>query len=162
MDKPTEQIRRDKSLVTPLRAEWLGVLSRAHSAEVEALAGSDLAGVVFDWLRRPQVGLVMVRGRAGGTGAMFNLGEITVTRCSIRLPDGSVGHGYSQGRNQRQAELAALIDALLQNDEWRPRLIERVIEPLRASENERRLQRSRKAAATKVEFFTMARGENPA
>ena len=103
---------------------------------------------------------VMVRGRAGGTGAQFNLGEMTVTRCSVRLPDGAVGHGYASGRSRRQAELAALLDARLQQHELQATLLEQVIEPLRKVESDRRLLASRKAAATKVEFFTMVRGDN--
>lgn len=162
MDVPTKRVQLSDSEITATRAGWLGVLSRARSAEVEALAGRELAEIAFEWVRPPHAGLVMVRGRAGGTGAVFNLGEMTVTRCSIRLADGSVGYGYAQGRSHRQAQLAALVDALLQNDEWRPRLMISVIEPLRASEAERRLLRNRKAASTKVEFFTMVRGEDPA
>lgn len=144
------------------RAEWLGVLSRAKPEDVTALVAPVVSNLAFDWLRRPHAGLVMVRGRAGGTGALFNLGEMTLTRCTVRLADGIIGHGYAQGRSLRQAECAALLDALLQHDERRSELLARVIAPLRARETERRLARSRKAAATKVEFFTMVRGENPA
>ena len=66
-------------------------------------------------LRGPEAGLVMVRGRAGGGGAPFNLGEMTATRCTVRTEAGFVGHAYVAGRNERQAELAALADALLQD-----------------------------------------------
>ena len=59
-------------------------------------------------LRGPEAGLVMVRGRAGGGGAPFNLGEMTVTRCTVRTDCGFVGHAYVAGRDERQAELAAL------------------------------------------------------
>ena len=102
----------------------------------------------------------MVRGRAGGTGNPFNLGEMTVTRCALRLPGGPVGQAYVQGRDTRHAELAARLDALLQTDEA-PRLLSQVIEPLQALEAARRRERSRKAASSKVEFFTMVRGEDP-
>lgn len=143
------------------RADWLGILSRAKPEDIATLAATEIDAVAFEWLRRPHLGLVMVRGRAGGTGQVFNLGEMTVTRASVRLADGSVGHGYAQGRAKCQAGHAALLDALLQNYDKRPALMERVIEPLRRIEAERRLGKSRKAAATKVAFFTMARGENP-
>jgi alpha-D-ribose 1-methylphosphonate 5-triphosphate synthase subunit PhnG len=151
---------REAGEAATARADWLGVLSRARPNDIEALAAGEVAGLAFDWLRRPHVGLVMVRGRAGGTGTVFNLGEMTITRCSVQLEDGTVGHGYAQGRSRRQAELVALLDALLQKDDGG--LIERVIRPLRASEIARRNERSRKAAATKVEFFAMVRGANPA
>ncbi|MFC7397911.1 phosphonate C-P lyase system protein PhnG [Chelatococcus sp. GCM10030263] len=150
----------DASGTANARSVWIGVMSRARRSDVEALVPDDIASLDFEWLRRPQVGLVMVRGRAGGTGMVFNLGEMTVTRCSVRLADGTVGHGYVQGRDHRHAEIAAKLDALLQNDHRREALLAGVIAPLSAAENERRLDRSRKAAATKVEFFTMVRGEN--
>jgi alpha-D-ribose 1-methylphosphonate 5-triphosphate synthase subunit PhnG len=102
----------------------------------------------------------MVRGRAGGTGAPFNLGEMTVTRCALRLEEGQVGHAYVQGRGRRKAEIAALCDALMQ-DPGRAPLVERgVLAPLRARAAEAARARGAKAAATRVEFFTMQRGED--
>lgn len=155
---------KQTAAVTPdaARAAWIGVLARARADDVEALAAPLVGDASFEWLRAPHVGLVMVRGRAGGTGAQFNLGEMTVTRCSVRLADGAIGHGYVQGRNRRHAQLAALMDAGLQDDGRQVSLLAAVIEPLRARESERRDSASRKAAATKVEFFTMVRGDNPA
>jgi alpha-D-ribose 1-methylphosphonate 5-triphosphate synthase subunit PhnG len=97
----------------------------------------------------------MGRGRAGGDGAAFNLGEMTVTRCAVRLEDGRVGHAYVAGRDARQAELAALVDALLLDDATRPAIAEAVIEPLAAAQDARRAAEARRAAATRVQFFTM-------
>ncbi|PSH56478.1 phosphonate C-P lyase system protein PhnG [Phyllobacterium sophorae] len=147
---------------TPQRADWLGILSRSHAGDLDALTAGIVAAVSFEWLRQPHVGLVMVRGRAGGTGQVFNLGEMTVARASIRLADGTLGHGYVQGRDKRQAQLAAIVDALLQQPDRHEEIIAKVIEPLRQTEQARRIEKSRKAASTKVEFFTMVRGENPA
>ncbi|MDK1389493.1 phosphonate C-P lyase system protein PhnG [Sinorhizobium sp. 8-89] len=144
------------------RSDWLGILSRSIGGELEALATDLTSGLAFEWLRAPHVGLVMVRGRAGGTGNMFNLGEMTVTRASVRLEDGTVGHGYAHGRDKRHAELAAIVDALLQRPDRHDEIMARVIAPLRQKAEARRLEQSRKAAATKVEFFTLVRGENPA
>ncbi|MDK1494596.1 phosphonate C-P lyase system protein PhnG [Sinorhizobium sp. 7-81] len=144
------------------RSDWLGILSRSIGGELEALATDLTSGLAFEWLRAPHVGLVMVRGRAGGTGNVFNLGEMTVTRASVRLEDGTVGHGYAHGRDQRQAELAAIVDALLQLPDRHDEIMAKVIAPLRQKAEARRLEQSRKAAATKVEFFTLVRGENPA
>jgi alpha-D-ribose 1-methylphosphonate 5-triphosphate synthase subunit PhnG len=141
------------------RAKWLGILARARRADIEAVWPEHAAPISFEWLRKPQPGLVMVRGRAGGTGNAFNLGEMTVTRCALRLGDGTVGQGYVQGRDRKHAELAARLDALLQSG--RDELLAEVIEPLREKEEERRRERSRKAASTKVEFFTMVRGADP-
>ena len=106
-------------------------------------------------LRGPEAGLVMVRGRTGGGGAPFNLGEMTVTRCTVRTEAGFVGHAYVAGRNERQAELAALADALLQDPLRQAALLEDVIEPLAAAQQARRDAVAAKAAATRVQFFAM-------
>ena len=100
----------------------------------------------------------MLRGRAGGTGRRFNLGEMTVTRCAIRLKDGAIGHGYVQGRDKRKAFLVAGLDALLQNDAD-GRLRRSLIEPLAAEQAAQRDAVRARAAATRVEFFTLVRGE---
>jgi alpha-D-ribose 1-methylphosphonate 5-triphosphate synthase subunit PhnG len=101
----------------------------------------------------------MVQGRAGGTGRPFNLGDMTVTRCNVRMADGTVGAAYVAGRCHRHAELAAVIDAVLQTTESDCPLRD-AIESLSREQQERRAQQGRKAAATKVEFFTMVRGED--
>ena len=112
----------------------------------------------FIWLRPPEVGLVMVQGRIGGEGGPFNLGEMTVTRCVLRLEIGSVGHATVQGRDKTHATQAALADALWQTD---PVGIEvALLAPLRSAEIARRSERAAKAAATRVEFFTLVRGED--
>ncbi|MBW6419309.1 phosphonate C-P lyase system protein PhnG [Celeribacter sp. PS-C1] len=140
------------------RKAWMGLLAKSDAALLAERLGA-LDQPKFEWLRRPEVGGVMVRGRMGGTGAPFNLGEMTVTRCSLRLATGEVGHGYVQGRDKRQAEQAALVDALMQGpraDELR----DAVLAPLEAAQAATRTARAAKAAATKVDFFTMVRGED--
>ena len=97
----------------------------------------------------------MVRGRAGGDGAPFNLGEMTVTRCSVQLANGQIGHAYSVGRDLRQAELAALCDAALQDPTYSPALLTRVIEPLAEAQAAERHAIAAKAAATRVDFLSM-------
>ena len=97
----------------------------------------------------------MVRGRAGGGGAPFNLGEMTATRCTVRTDTGFVGHAYVAGRNERLAELAALADALLQDPARQARLLDDVVEPLAAAQQARRDSVAAKAAATRVQFFAM-------
>jgi alpha-D-ribose 1-methylphosphonate 5-triphosphate synthase subunit PhnG len=101
----------------------------------------------------------MVQGRAGGTGTRFNLGEMTVTRCTVELDDGRLGHAYVGGRNGRHAERAAALDAMLQDPSRRPGLEGGVIAPLRARQEAQRAAATARAAATRVEFFTMVRGE---
>ena len=131
------------------RQHWLSVLARASGQELAALAGPLPP---YTRLR----GLVMVRGRTGGSGNPFNLGEATVARCTIRTGAGTVGHAYCLGRDLRQAELAAVLDALLQDPASGPAMEAQVIAPLATAQAERRAQLARRAAATQVQFFTLA------
>lgn len=144
---------------TEARQRWLGVLAKSLPTELEAAWGQLADPPAMDFLRRPETGLVMARGRAGGTGQRFNLGEVTVTRCSVQSQVGFVGHGYVRGRNKRHAELVARFDALCQEPDRRPALISGVIEPLERAQAARRECTARRAAATRVEFFTLVRGE---
>jgi len=136
------------------RRRWMAVLARAPAEEIAGLLAGLPALPAPERLRGPETGLVMVRGRAGGDGAPFNLGEMTVTRCAVRLGD-AVGHGYVAGRDKRQAELAALLDAALQDPARRDALLARVIVPLAARQQAARETEARKAAATRVDFFAM-------
>jgi alpha-D-ribose 1-methylphosphonate 5-triphosphate synthase subunit PhnG len=108
-------------------------------------------------LRKPETGLAMLRARAGGAGERFNLGELTLTRCTLRLETGEVGVAYVRGRSQRKAELAAFADALLQSATWGEAVRRRLIEPLRAQLDAATARDRRKAQATRVEFLTLAR-----
>lgn len=138
------------------RRRWMSVLARASAAEIEALLPSCPALPACARLRGPEIGLAMVRGRAGGGGAAFNLGEMTVTRCTVRTEDGRLGHAYVAGRDARQAELAAILDAALQDPASRNGVLEAIIAPLAAAQQARRAEAARKAAATRVQFFTMS------
>lgn len=150
---------RDNSNPNAARKAWMGLLARAPKQRVAELVATLDARPAFDWLRRPETGSVMVRGRAGGTGAPFNLGETTVTRCALRLGCGTVGHAYVHGRDKAHAETAALVDALMQTGDAAA-VQAAILDPLCAEEDARRTTRAAKAAATKVEFFTMMRGED--
>jgi len=134
----------------------MGVLARASAAAItdQLQAVPELPAHIR--LRGPETGLVMVRGRQGGDGAPFNLGEMTVTRCTVRLAGGQVGHAYVAGRDARQAELAAVLDAALQDPAWQGVLMTQVIAPLAKDQARRATQQARKAAATRVDFFTLA------
>ena len=130
----------------------MGILARADAAELGGRLGEPPPYTI---LRGPESGLVMVRGRTGGGGAAFNLGEMTTTRCTVRTEAGFVGHAYVAGRDERLAEVAALADALLQDPVRQAALLERVIEPLAAVQQARRDAVAAKAAATRVQFFAM-------
>ncbi len=140
------------------RKARLSVLAKAPHDRLLALWQKVGAAPEHEVLRAPEIGTVMVRGRAGAVGAPFNLGEITVTRCSVRLGSGAVGHGYVQGRSHEAARAVALIDALSE-DGQAAALEAAVVTPLRDAAEGGKAARAGKAAATKVEFFTMVRGE---
>ncbi|MFM7444162.1 MAG: phosphonate C-P lyase system protein PhnG, partial [Tabrizicola sp.] len=112
---------------TPLaRKTWMATLAKAPPARLAALFPDPPPHHV---LRQPEIGAVMVRGRVGGTGAAFNLGEMTVTRASVRLETGEVGHAWVQGRDKSQALRAAAVDALMQTDRAE-QLMAQVLHPL--------------------------------
>ena len=138
------------------RRRWMGILARASRAEIAALLETAPPLPPYRRLRGPETGLVMARGRQGGDGGPFNLGELTVTRCSVRLENGTVGHAYAAGRDASHAELAAILDAALQDPAAQPALLAAIIEPLAAAQAARAARAAAKAAATRVQFFTLA------
>ncbi|ODA93153.1 phosphonate C-P lyase system protein PhnG [Mesorhizobium sp. SEMIA 3007] len=143
------------------RQRWMAVLARARCDELERAWDNLAIQPQFDWLRRPETGLVLVRARAGGTGALFNLGEVTMTRCAVRLADGMTGFAFVLGRDQRHAQLAAVFDALLQGTDDSASGVLRFVTEFGIAQSARREIKSRKAASTKVHFFAMARGMSP-
>ncbi|MBI1356972.1 MAG: phosphonate C-P lyase system protein PhnG [Acidobacteria bacterium] len=138
------------------RRRWMSALAKAPETDLRQAWQALRLQPAYQVLRKPEIGLTMVRGRAGGDGAPFHLGEMTVTRCSVALDDGTVGHAYVSGRRPWHAETAAVCDALLQSS---PDLIGPLIEPLEKAQAERRRAARAKAEATRAEFFTMVRGE---
>lgn len=140
------------------RRDWISVLSKAEPSTLARTFAALGPEPAHTWLRPPEIGTVMVQGRQGAEGAAFNLGEMTVTRCTLRLDDGTVGHAYVPGRDTDHARQAAICDALLQG----PRagdVEQAVIAPLRTVHAGVHRDIAAKAAATKVDFFTMVRGE---
>lgn len=141
------------------RRRWMAVLARASSDDLSRGWDGLAEHPRYRFLRRPEVGLTMVRGRAGGSGTRFNLGEMTVTRCVVETGDGKIGHAYVAGRDVKKAELAAAFDALLQDGDRASGILRLVIEPLAEAQKHRIRERQAKVAATKVDFFTMVRGD---
>jgi alpha-D-ribose 1-methylphosphonate 5-triphosphate synthase subunit PhnG len=141
------------------RRHWMGLLAKAPAGRVAALLDAAMDRPDVTWLRAPEIGSTMVRGRAGGTGAPFNIGEVSVTRCALTLSTGAVGHAYIQGRRKADAEAAAIVDALMQGPQA-DRIRIHILDPLEAEQLAAKTARAEKAAATKVAFFTMARGED--
>jgi alpha-D-ribose 1-methylphosphonate 5-triphosphate synthase subunit PhnG len=141
------------------RKAWMSLLAKSDAGVLAQIwANADIV-TDFRFLRAPEIGGVMVRGRAGAVGAAFNLGEMTVTRCSITLEDGAVGHAYVQGRDKKKATVAAQVDALMQTN-LASQVDAAVLGPLREVAKTVKQDRAAKAAATKVDFFTIARGED--
>ncbi|MCZ8374194.1 MAG: phosphonate C-P lyase system protein PhnG [Beijerinckiaceae bacterium] len=140
------------------RQGHFAILARAALDEVEAVLADAPAIPPFTVLKQPETGTIMVEGRAGGGGRRFNLGEATMTRCAIRLEDGTLGFSYALGRDTAKARKAAVLDALLQNEPPEGPM-HRAMRRLAERQKQTREEASRKAAATRVEFFTMVRGE---
>ena len=140
------------------RKSAMAVLAHSDSSEIAALLlAIDLPA--HEDLREPENGLVMVRGRIGGDGAPFNLGEATLSRAAVRLSTGEIGFGYVLGRDQAKARMIALCDALIQAPDGAEAVETQVIAPLRAAMLARRAQMAAETAATRVDFYTMVRGE---
>lgn len=137
------------------RQKWMAVIARATLDEIRQHLGNAPALPAFICLRPPETGLVMVKARVGGSGAAFNLGETTVTRCSIRDERGRIGHAYLAGRDRDTAELAARLDAVLQDPERFQAFHEAVVVPLAESQLSIQNAEARRAAATEVEFFNL-------
>lgn len=143
------------------RQTWMAVLARASEVELEQALADLESQPVYRFLRHPEIGLMMMRGRAGGSGQPFNLGETTVARASVKIVEGpaagQVGHAYIRGRNLKLAEMAAVFDALLQAPDHTDILTARLIAPLRLRQEARKQARVAQSAPTKVDFFTMSR-----
>ena len=148
------------STTTPTRAQWLALLARAPLALLEQVLQPHLQASPY-WLRKPETGLMMVEARAGGNGERFNLGEMTVTRCALRLSNASthrhVGISYIVGRSHRHAYLAAVADALLLDDSERSEIERSLLTPVRALLASKKASRQAQADTSKVDFFTVAR-----
>jgi alpha-D-ribose 1-methylphosphonate 5-triphosphate synthase subunit PhnG len=140
------------------RQAAMAVLAHADAAEIAGRLDA-IALPAHENLREPENGLVMVRGRIGGDGAPFNLGEATVSRAAVRLSTGEVGFGYTLGRNRQKAQMIALCDALIQTPDHAGVVEAHVLAPLRAAIASERNRKAAETAATRVDFYTLVRGE---
>ncbi|GAA3056216.1 phosphonate C-P lyase system protein PhnG [Rhizobium viscosum] len=142
------------------RKRTVDLLARAETQELlaawDALAEKPAAQSV----RGPETGLVMVRGRIGGGGAPFNLGEVTVTRATVRLASGSVGHAQALGTDREKARLSAIFDALWQEEATKGFVEEKLLSPIARRIAEDNNRKAEETSATRVDFFTMVRGED--
>jgi alpha-D-ribose 1-methylphosphonate 5-triphosphate synthase subunit PhnG len=142
------------------RRAAMAVVAQAATDEIAAALAALGPTPAHEEVRPAETGLVMVRGRIGGDGAAFNLGEATVTRCAVQLASGEIGFGYVLGRDRAKARLAALADALWQSADYQTAVEQKIVEPLQARQQERLVRSRAETAATKVDFFTLVRGDN--
>lgn len=156
IDRSAEQAAAQRAK----RRAVMAVLAEATCAELTG--GLEAIGPLpaHSELRAPENGLVMVRGRIGGDGAPFNIGEATVSRAVVRLVTGEIGFGYVLGRDRAKARLIALCDALVQTHAYDAAVENGVVAPIRARLEAAREVDARRVAATKVDFFTLVRGED--
>src|SRR6267142_4785450 len=140
------------------RKAAMAVLAQSNAVEIACYLDA-IALPAHENLREPENGLVMVRGRIGGDGAPFNLGEATVSRAAVRLATGEVGFGYVLGRDRQKARMIALCDALVQSNEFAEAVETKVLAPLRAAMISERNRKAAETAATRVDFCTLVRGE---
>lgn len=149
----------DGSDLRAARQAVMALLARASTSELDAMLTRLAPIPAASDLRPTETGLVMLRGRTGGDGAPFNLGEATVSRAAVHLEGGATGFAYRLGRNVGAARAAAIIDALWQDEEWRG-AVEAAVEPVRARLEAEADGARAETAATKVDFFTLVRGED--
>jgi alpha-D-ribose 1-methylphosphonate 5-triphosphate synthase subunit PhnG len=164
MSKASAPESGEDSETSSARRSWLAVLAKARVDELEAAWDALADKPRYRVLRHPETGLVMLRGRIGGTGQPFNFGETTMTRAAVQLLDDAddasrTGFGHVAGRSARHAELVALFDALLQDPARHDVLAATLVAPLAMRQQASKAAQAAKVMATKVDFFTMVRGE---
>ncbi|NDL63791.1 phosphonate C-P lyase system protein PhnG [Acerihabitans arboris] len=142
------------------RQRWMSVLASSPAGELQAGWRALDLNIPFHIIRAPETGLTQLIARMGATGRRFVLGDMTITRAVVRLDDGTYGYSYVAGRDKTHAELCALADALLQQPQYHARLQQQLVEPLAARQQERHQSRAREIAASRVDFFTLVRGDN--
>ena len=140
------------------RKSWMSLLATSSKNDLLNLWEQKKINIRYEWLRTPEIGSIMAQGRMGVTGDKFNIGEVTITRCSLKLNCGTIGHSYVQGRSKKKAEISALCDALMQT-EMSNEINKSIIIPLEKIKKNNKDKILSKAEATKVDFFTLVRGE---
>jgi len=154
-----EDTSRPLAPIAAVRLRMMRVCADATESELErALSEMEPVPRATE-LRSPEQGLVMLRGRIGGSGRPFNLGESTVTRAVVALETGTQGHAYLLGRCPQRAKLAAIVDALAQDATYIEKLEKALVEPVEARRSAERARAREETAATRVDFFTVARGK---
>ncbi|MCG8543125.1 MAG: phosphonate C-P lyase system protein PhnG [Alphaproteobacteria bacterium] len=134
------------------RARWLSILASSDPAEVSDAWEGLKNKPDFTWLKKPERGAVLLRGKISSDGAPFNFGEMTVTRCSVQLSDGPVGVAYIPGRSKRHAMIVAVLDGLLQRKGQGSRTARAIVEDLARSLEAKERAAAKKTQETRVNF----------
>ena len=141
------------------RKAWLSLMATCDKKRILSLWQNSQINVDFGLIRDAEVGAVMVKARQGSTGDAFHFSEMSLTRCSVRLVSGEIGHGYHQGRSKQAAKIVALCDALAQTEAY-SEIEKKIFNPLNEARQKRQETLRKRAATTKVDFFTLVRGED--
>ncbi|RPE02884.1 phosphonate C-P lyase system protein PhnG [Candidatus Pantoea deserta] len=142
------------------RQHWLSVLAHSSATALAQHWQALHLAPRFSLIRPAEIGLTRLMARMGASGSRFVMGDATVTRAVVQLEDGTLGYSYVLGRDKAHAECCALIDALLQQPQTHALLTQKIITPLAALREEQRQLRAREIASSKVDFFTLVRGDN--
>ncbi len=141
------------------RQEWIGLLGSADPLDLETVKKEHAQGVEITHVVKPETGMIMVQAKADGSNSRFNLGEVTVSRCVLEIKKKYMGTAWIMGSDLRHAELAALFDALLQDPVTRDKLADILIKQLKIKQTAKNEHLAQNASETRVEFFTLKRGE---
>lgn len=140
------------------RKQWLHIIAQGDKHELQRLWQAAAIAVETQWLREPEIGLLPLQARSGNTGDKFLFGDATITRAVVST-QGKTGYAFVLGRDKQHAETAAVIDALMQDDKYRERIAAQILQPLAEQTAVIHAEQQAEVAATKVDFFTMVRGE---
>lgn len=153
-------MKTDELTTQNQRQQWMSTLATADFEQLNQLWKTQSFTPSYQLIRAPEIGLAQVQARMGGTGNRFNVADVTVTRCVVKLTSGVLGYSYLSGRNKPHAELAAVIDGLMQSKRYQQELMLSIIEPLHATRMQKHQRRQQQVASSKVDFFTLVRGED--
>ncbi|HKM97576.1 MAG TPA: phosphonate C-P lyase system protein PhnG [Buttiauxella sp.] len=142
------------------RQQWMSVLAHSLPQELAALWVELKLNPEYQVIRQSEIGLVQIQARMGGTGKRFFAGDASLTRAVVQLADGTYGYSYLLGRDKAHAELCAVIDALMQEKVRFRTLQETLIAPLAANREQRLATRRTQINSSRVDFFTLVRGDN--
>ena len=145
---------------TATRQRWMRALAYSNADALNARINALKLTPDYELIRAPECGLMQLQARMGGTGNRFFAGDTTLTRAVVRLKSGTLGYSYVLGRDKAHAERCAVIDALLQEQPYFQTLMETLIAPLEADRAARIAARQAEVNTSRVDFFTLVRGDN--